>query len=150
MLLDLDVFDAIEKLIRDYSHEEQGRGPSRTVLSERADRVFRAAHDVCEWRLGRRTVEAPGDGDVASTPIPLSEMLLCLKRIRLSIKRWTFFVSSSKVTLSALRTSKRPNKAQQVGYSLVKSTGTTGTSAQRMNALRTGYQSGNPASCKSL
>ena len=89
MLLDLDVFDAIEKLIRDYSHEEQGRGPSRTVLSERADRVFRAAHDVCEWRLGRRIVEASGDGDVASTPIPLSEMLLCLKRIRLSIKRWT-------------------------------------------------------------
>ncbi|MFL6725316.1 MAG: neutral zinc metallopeptidase [Sphingomicrobium sp.] len=27
---------------------------------------------------------------------------------------------------------------------------THGTSAQRMNALRTGYQSGNPASCKSL
>jgi predicted metalloprotease len=27
---------------------------------------------------------------------------------------------------------------------------THGTSAQRMNALRTGYQRGNPAACKSL
>ena len=88
-LLDLDALDAIEKLIRDYTLEEQGRVASRTVLSERADRLFHGVHDVCEWRLGRRIVKAPGDGDIAPTPIPLSEMLLCLKRIRKSINRWT-------------------------------------------------------------
>ncbi len=47
---------------------------------------------MCEWRLGRQKL-AVGERDkaqeVAPTPITVEEIVACLKRLRLSLKRWT-------------------------------------------------------------
>jgi hypothetical protein len=89
-LLDLDVIDALDALIRRYAAEEQGRTPPGQRLSDRARRVYLAAEKMCEWRLGR----APLNEDEIVPPIPaeelynLADLLLCLKRIRKSVKLW--------------------------------------------------------------
>jgi hypothetical protein len=53
-LLDYDVRDAVEALIRCYEAERSGRQPPALRLHERAQRVFQAAQTMCEFRLGRQ------------------------------------------------------------------------------------------------
>lgn len=88
-LLDLDVIDALDALIRRYAGERQGRIPSPPRLAERAAKVFSAAERMCEWRLGRAALNEEDD-----TVIPqeqansLDDIVLCLKRIRKSVHTW--------------------------------------------------------------
>jgi len=89
-LLDLDVIDALDSLVRRYAAEEQARTPPRLRLSQPAKRVYTAAERMCEWRLGR----APLNEQEENSVIPrrecnsVSEILLCLKRIRKSAHTW--------------------------------------------------------------
>lgn len=89
-LLDLDVIDALDALVRRYVAEEGNRTPPKRFLSPRAARVFEAAEQVCEWRLGRN---APSE-DNEAPPVPLdqhnsvADILVCLKRIRKSAHTW--------------------------------------------------------------
>ena len=55
-LLDYDVMDALEALIRHYAAEQSGRNPPAPRLTERAQRVFEAARSMCEFRLGRQNL----------------------------------------------------------------------------------------------
>jgi hypothetical protein len=89
-LLDLDVIDALDALVRTYAAEEQGRGRPVHRLSARATRVFSAAERICEWRLGRRTLhdDEPDSGVPPEERNSVAEILICLKRIRKSVRLW--------------------------------------------------------------
>ncbi|MGH9424483.1 MAG: hypothetical protein ACRD3J_31210 [Thermoanaerobaculia bacterium] len=89
-LLDLDVIDALDALVRRYAAEEQNRTPPGLRLSDRARRVYLAVERVCDWRLGRTPlnegeIEPPVPAEVSYT---IADILLCLKRIRKSVKLW--------------------------------------------------------------
>lgn len=89
-LLDLDVIDALDALVRRYVAEEGNRTPPKRFLAPRAARVFEAAEQVCEWRLGRKA----SSEDNEAPPVPLEQLnsvadiLACLKRIRKSVHTW--------------------------------------------------------------
>lgn len=122
-LLDYDVMDALEALIRHYAAEQSGRTPPTPRLHERAQRVFEAARSMCELRLGRQNLETDesasetageenrdvsrfgkslkgrfglartgqrkqDQGGMGIEPIPLEEIIKCLKRIQTSVRRW--------------------------------------------------------------
>ena len=87
-LLDLDVIEALEVLIRGYGLEEQGRGWPRAKLSSRAALVFDTCREVCEWRLGRATMSTSGGDRLAPPPVPLGAVVRCLKRLRKSARFW--------------------------------------------------------------
>ncbi len=87
-LLDLDVLDALDVLIRNYALEEQGVGARTSRLSGPAQRVHDLVRRICEWRLGRQpldTVNPPAD---ESAELSLSGLVLCLKRLRKSVRLW--------------------------------------------------------------
>ena len=89
-LLDIDVLDSIDALIRRYSREKEGRGAPAVKLSDRAQRVFDFAGRACEWRLGRQSMN-PGESkrdDVQFDLLSVSELVLCLQRIRSSVRLW--------------------------------------------------------------
>ncbi len=89
-LLDIDVIDSFDVLIRRYSREKEGRGAPAVKLSDPAQRVFDLAGRVCEWRLGRQPMN-PGEptrDDVAFDLLSVSELVLCLQRIRSSVRLW--------------------------------------------------------------
>ena len=86
-LLDLDVKDAMDALVRHYRAEEEQRRPPALQLHERSQRVFSAVQDVCEWRLGK--VPLPGTDEAPDVSIPISELLACLKKIQKSVPFWS-------------------------------------------------------------
>jgi hypothetical protein len=89
-LLDLDVIDALDGLVRRYGAEEQNRTPPTLRLSPQAKRIYAAAEQMCEWRIGRAPLN-PGDDE---TVIPtaerntVAEIAICLKRVRKSVHLW--------------------------------------------------------------
>ena len=89
-LLDFDALDALEALIRVYTFEERGGAAAGVRLPERPHRVFEVARRMCEWRLGRSSLNPGEAGSDATKPPPISvaEILLCLKRLRKSVRLW--------------------------------------------------------------
>ena len=89
-LLDVDVLDALDVLIRNYALEEQGAGTRTSRLSGPAQRVHDVARRICEWRLGRQRLNTanPPAGRRGSGELSLAELVLCLKRIRKSVRLW--------------------------------------------------------------
>jgi hypothetical protein len=85
-LLDFDVIDALDALVRRYAAEEGSRTPPQLRLSERAKAVFQAAEQMCEWRLGRT---ASNDEVPADQQNSVTDIVVCLKRIRKSAHLWT-------------------------------------------------------------
>ena len=47
-LLDVEVLDAVDALIRTYAWEKDGRGAPTLRLSDRAQRVFDSSRRICE------------------------------------------------------------------------------------------------------
>jgi hypothetical protein len=86
-LLDIDVKDAIDALVRRYHAEEERRTPPTMTLGERAELVFRSVQAMCEWRLGRSSF--PGETAMPELGIPVSELVKCLREIQKSIPRWS-------------------------------------------------------------
>jgi hypothetical protein len=86
-LLDVDVKDAIDALVHHYHAEEEQRTPPAMTLGERAERVFRSAQTICEWRLGRSSF--PGETAMPESGMPVSELVKCLREIQKSIPRWS-------------------------------------------------------------
>ena len=89
-LLDLDVIDALDALVRRYVADEEGRTPPKLRLPARPGRVFEAVEGMCEWRLGRAAMN-DGDGEVMIPPdgqYSVADVLKCLKRIRKSVRTW--------------------------------------------------------------
>lgn len=92
-LLDYDVDEALEALISDYKAENTQREPKPHSLTGRPLDVYNAVKPMCEWRLGRKPIEAEVVSDLDSVPEPepleIEELLACLKRLRKSVKLWT-------------------------------------------------------------
>lgn len=90
-LLDAEVLDAIDALIRTYAWEKDGRGAPTLRLSDRAQLVFDSSRRMCEWRLGRQSLN-PGtveQEDAKPDELTVSDVVLCLQRIRSSVRLWT-------------------------------------------------------------
>lgn len=85
-MLDLDAQDAVDALVRHYRAEQELRQPPATRLDGRAERVFQAVREMCEWRLGRGRLS--GLDEVPDAPIPLAELVECLRRVQKSIRFW--------------------------------------------------------------
>jgi hypothetical protein len=85
-LIDVDVLDALEALVRHYGAEENGRRTPDHRLAEKPARVFAAVKDMCEWRLGRQKLGDPNDEP--GVPIAVSALVACLRRIQKSIRLW--------------------------------------------------------------
>jgi len=89
-ILDLNVLDAVNALVRHYEAEMEGRKPSEPRLSDLSRRIFVSVGGTCEWRLGRAPGPIPEITDEpASQPQTTEEIVACLKRIHKSIGRWT-------------------------------------------------------------
>ena len=91
-LIDLEVGDALNELIRYYHAEAGGRTAPSIRLTPLKRLVFEAVKEMCEMRLGRNQLLEAEDGDIVHfTPSPLTpaEIVLCLKRIATSVKFWS-------------------------------------------------------------
>src|ERR1700679_2904114 len=88
-ILDLNVLDAVNALVRHYEAEMEGRKPSEPRLSELSRRIFVAAGTVCEWRLGRASGPLSAIEESGGQLKTMQEIVACLKRIHKSIGRWT-------------------------------------------------------------
>ena len=86
-LLDIDVKDAVDALVRHYHAEEEQRSPPARRLGDRAQRVFSSVHAICEWRLGR--AQGPGDTGLEESGIPVAGLVECLRKIQKSVPRWS-------------------------------------------------------------
>lgn len=80
-LLDYDVDEAFDVLIHEYRLEQDGRAPKQHKMSPKAAMVHEVLRPVCEWRLGRMYEKPPVN-------ISVDILLDCLRRLKLSLKRW--------------------------------------------------------------
>lgn len=85
-ILDIDVLDALDALIRRYNAESERRTPARITLGPKAAVVYGQAEHLCEWRLGRQALD--GAGETELEPLPLEVLVSCLKRVRKSVRFW--------------------------------------------------------------
>ena len=89
-LIDLDVGEALDSLIRSYIWEHETRGTPTLRLSDRARQVYDHTREICEWCLGRQSLDRQkflrDQADIPAITIP--EIVLCLKHIRQSVRFW--------------------------------------------------------------
>ncbi len=88
-LTDADTLACIEGLIRRYTAEARGKAKSVITLNGLANDVNEKVELICEFRLGRVTLEKPPEAMQMIKPLTPDVMVLCLKRIRKSIEFWT-------------------------------------------------------------
>lgn len=89
-LVDFDVENALNALIRQYSAEMKGRSAGPARLNPLAQAVFESVHTMCEWRLGRGTIGTTSDDASLPQPSPIrtDEIVASLKRVRKSVQYW--------------------------------------------------------------
>ena len=87
---DPEVIRMLEALIDKYAAETIGRPPRHFSLSEVEHALLENVRRMCEWRLGRGTVtDSPGKArGMTLKPITTDEIILCLKGVLKSVKRW--------------------------------------------------------------
>ena len=89
-MTDYSVMRVLEALIDSYAAETVGR-PRRSFDLADVERVLMdAVREMCEWRLGRGGPLDGGasSGGAAPEPKTVAEIILCLKRVLKSAKRW--------------------------------------------------------------
>ena len=89
-LMDANVMRALEALIDAYVAEKIGRPPRVGGLTSDEERVLNGMRAMCEWRLGRKPLVQKDSGKELSPsqPLTVEVILLCLKRILKSVKKW--------------------------------------------------------------
>ena len=87
---DRDVIKVLSIIIEGYQEEQAGRTPREIDLPEIQNTLYTLLHSICEWRLGREVADNVDEVPLFPlTPtIMIEEVLLCLKRILKSVKRW--------------------------------------------------------------
>jgi hypothetical protein len=89
-LLDSDVSDALEALIRLYRSGQGTRSLRPSRFDQRTQQVFDSVKAWCDFRLGRTDLPNPdGRRVLGATPLSIDELIACLKRIEKSVRRWT-------------------------------------------------------------
>jgi hypothetical protein len=89
-MVDGHVIWALEAVLGGYRAEATGRTPEEFSAAPVEADLYRALRNVCEWRLGRLSLEGEDEAELgpAPEPIRLDEIVLCLKRILKSVNRW--------------------------------------------------------------
>ncbi len=88
-LADSNVDRVLELLIRVYNAEVSQRPAPHAQLAELDQILADRIRMMCEWRLGRGEGLRAETEPVKPEPKTIDEIVACLKRIRLSVKRWT-------------------------------------------------------------
>lgn len=90
-MTDYSVVRVYEALIDLYSGERIGRPPRLAVGAGLEQETLDATKGICEWRLGRNPLPAEDSGEPAQSPetVDVETLLLCLKRLRKSVEKWT-------------------------------------------------------------
>jgi hypothetical protein len=88
--VDRDVLAAVEALIKNYKRSVLGRGLPSPVPPGRAGSVYKQCLRICEWRLGKQPLNdgKPLKSDPKAGELSVDEIILCLKRLRKSIRLW--------------------------------------------------------------
>lgn len=89
-MADTNVMRMQEALIDKYGAEKIGRLPRHFSLSQMEQALLENVRRMCEWPLGRGTLTGSVEKsmEIAPEPITIDEIVLCLKRILKSVKRW--------------------------------------------------------------
>ena len=86
-ILDVDVMDALGALRRFYDSGATDGTAQSSRLSSPAKEVFDAVRPICDMRIGRA-----GEGELPRPeeidPIPVAELIECIRRIEKSVRRW--------------------------------------------------------------
>lgn len=85
-MTDYEVMRVLEAAIDGYKAETLGRAPREYAPPEMEGDLYKAVHDMCQWRLGRgglgedtpRKLSAP-------QPVTVDTIILCLKQILRSV-----------------------------------------------------------------
>jgi len=88
-LADYQVDSALEALIKTYHGEATGKKPA-SPSSPLSAAIYVSVYSTCNFRLGREALyrdEQPIVLDIE--PVSVDVILLCLKRIRKSVRLWT-------------------------------------------------------------
>ena len=89
-LIDAEVLNAIDSLIRTYGAAAQGKSIGSRPIRGISKEVTESVAGMCEFRLGRSPrVDLEGNSFESPPPISLNVLVDCLKRIQSSIKFWT-------------------------------------------------------------
>jgi hypothetical protein len=89
-VVDRDVIAAVEWLINGYTRERSGRAAPSVGPPGRARVVYEQCRRICEWRLGRQPLNESEavENDPRPGELSVSELILCLKRLRKSVRFW--------------------------------------------------------------
>ena len=89
-VVDRDVLAAVDALMRSYMRDRTGRGKPTAGPPGRARAVYQQCRRICEWRLGRQPLneDEPGQDSARLGELSVSEIILCLKRLRKSVRLW--------------------------------------------------------------
>jgi len=85
-MTDYEVMRVLEAVIDGYKAETLGRTPREYVPSEMEAALYRAVHDMCQWRLGRGDLgeDAPRKPSTPQ-PVTVDTIILCLRQILRSV-----------------------------------------------------------------
>ncbi|MGH9935650.1 MAG: hypothetical protein ACREAM_05340 [Blastocatellia bacterium] len=89
-LTDTGTMYAVETLIKVYTGELRGREVAAPQFKPEEQEAYDAAKAMCEWRLGRTSMEdEKGEKvEIGEEHLTLEEIIACLKRILKSIETW--------------------------------------------------------------
>jgi len=82
--------DALRALVHAYQAESRNRAVPDAELKPLAQAADLNVKAMCDWRLGRETMQNAQGQRVGEgvTPKTLDEIIACLKRIRRSVENW--------------------------------------------------------------
>lgn len=89
-LSDSQVARTLDGLTDAFIAEKIRRPPRNFNLSELEQGLLSQLRAVCEWRLGRAPMsyKDPKGSSPKTAPLTTDEILLCLERIRKSVRKW--------------------------------------------------------------
>jgi hypothetical protein len=86
-MTDYEVMRVLEAVIDEYKAETAGRAPREYAPEEMEADLYDAVHGTCQRRLGRGRGPTDDEGHSApvAKPIPIDDLILCLKQILRSV-----------------------------------------------------------------
>lgn len=88
-LTDYAVLRVYEAALQIYRDEARGYAPKPHTLTGLDNAAFESLKSMCDWRLGRRANPSVGGGTPEIPPVPLDQVLDCLRTLIKSVKRHT-------------------------------------------------------------